>query len=122
MAFAVAALGLAAIGLFGVTGYAVAERSSEIGIRRALGASRRQIFAMIVRETAVVLLIGGGAGLALSWLGRGVLEALLYDVSAGDPLTVACVCLGTALVGLLAALAPALAAARISPSRALADR
>jgi ABC-type antimicrobial peptide transport system permease subunit len=122
VAFAGAAIGLAAIGLFGVTSYAVAERSSEIGIRRALGASRRQIFGMILRETGVVLLIGGGAGLGLSWLGRGLLDALLYDVSAGDPLTLVSASLGAALVGLLAALAPAMAAARISPSRALADR
>jgi predicted permease len=121
-ALGISAVLLAAIGLFGVTGYAVAERSAEIGIRRALGASRADIQRMILRETGVVLGLGVALGLCLSWLARGFLEAFLFHVSAFDPLTHVVVCLGTVAIGLLAALAPARSAAAVSPSRALAGR
>jgi predicted permease len=121
-AFGVSALVLAAIGLFAVTGYAVAERSAELGIRRALGASRRGILWLVLRETGLVVALGVLAGLLLSWLGRGFLQAFLFQVEAADPLTYASVCAGILFVALLAALAPALAATRISPTRALAER
>jgi putative ABC transport system permease protein len=119
-ALGVSAALLAAIGLFGVTGYAVAERAAEIGIRRALGASRADIQLMILRETAIVLALGVALGLGLSWLARGFLQAFLFGVSALDPLTYIVVCVGTVAIGLLAALVPARAAATVSPARALA--
>jgi len=121
-ALGLSAVLLAAIGLFGVTAYAVAERSAEIGIRRALGASRTDILRMILGETSVVLGLGVALGLLLSWLARGFLQAFLFQVSALDPLTYTAVCLGTVALGLLAALAPARTAAAVSPSRALAGR
>jgi putative ABC transport system permease protein len=121
-AFGAAALVLAAIGLFGVTGYTVAERSPEIGIRRALGASRGRILGLVLGETAAVVALGMLAGLLLTWLGRGFLRTFLFQTGAVDPLTYASVCFGIFAVALLAALAPALAAAQISPSRALAER
>src|SRR5205085_1364567 len=103
-----------------VTSYAVAERSSEIGIRRALGASRRRISGLVLRETGTVVALGVLGGLLLSWAGRGVLEAFLFQVGAADALTIVSACAGIFVVALLAALAPAVAATRISPSRALA--
>ncbi|MET0414169.1 MAG: FtsX-like permease family protein [Polyangiaceae bacterium] len=121
-AFGISAIVLAAIGLFGVTAYAVAERSAEIGIRRALGASRRAILMMILRETFVVILLGGVLGVVLCWIARRFLEAFLFGVSPGDPVTYAVVVLGIALTALLAALLPARTAAAISPSRALTGR
>jgi putative ABC transport system permease protein len=121
-AFGAAALVLAVIGLFGVTSYAVAERSPEIAIRRALGASRRRILWMVLRETAAIVALGIAAGLGLTWLASGFLQAFLFRTGAVDPLTYASVCLGIFAVALLAALAPALVATQISPSRALAER
>jgi hypothetical protein len=121
-AFGIAAVILGAVGLFGVTAYSVAERAPEIGIRRALGASRGEILRMVLRETGAVVLFGMTLGLVVSWLGRGLLEAFLFGVSAHDPVTYASVCLGVALVATLASLVPARAAAAISPSRALAGR
>jgi hypothetical protein len=120
--FAISAIILGAIGLFGVTAYSVAERAPEIGIRRALGASRGEILRMVLRETGAVVLLGMALGLLASWLGRGFLESFLFGVSAHDPATYAGVCFGVALVATLAALLPARAAAAISPSRALAGR
>jgi putative ABC transport system permease protein len=121
-AFALAAVLLAAIGLFGVTGYAVAERAPEIGIRRALGADRGAIQSMILRETAVLVTLGMALGVLMSWLGRRALETFLFGVSPTDPLTYLLVCAGILVVALLAALLPARAAAAISPVRALAGR
>jgi putative ABC transport system permease protein len=121
-AFGASALVLAVIGLFGVTSYAVAERSPEIAIRRALGASRGRISSMVLHETAAIVAGGLAGGLVLTWLGGGFLQAFLFQTGAADPLTYASVCLGIFALALLAALAPALGATRISPSRALAGR
>jgi putative ABC transport system permease protein len=121
-ALGLSALVLAAIGLFGVTAYAVSERSAEIGIRRAVGASRGDVLRMILLETGLVLAFGVALGLLVSWAARGFLQAFLFHVSALDPLTYLAVSLGTLVLGLLAALAPARAAAAVSPSRALAGR
>lgn len=118
-AFALASVILAAIGLFGVTSYAVAERSGEIGIRRALGASRGAIVAMILRETGVIVAIGMVFGLACALSARTLLASFLYGVGAADPLVYVVVCLGLGVVAMLAALAPARAAASVMPSRAL---
>jgi putative ABC transport system permease protein len=121
-ALGVSALVLAAIGLFGVTAYAVSERSAEIGIRRALGASRGVVLRMILLETGLVLALGVALGLLVSWAARGFLQTFLFHVSALDPLTYATVSLSTVALGLLAAWAPARAAAAVSPARALAGR
>jgi putative ABC transport system permease protein len=120
--FALCAVALAAIGLFGVTAYSVTERTSEIGIRRALGASQGVILRMILRETAFVVLAGMLLGVGLCWLGSDLLAAFLFDVAASDAVTYACVCLGIASVALTAALVASRAASSISPSRALAER
>ncbi len=121
-AFGISSILLAAIGLFGVTGYTVAERSAEIGIRRALGASRGQILRMILWETGGVVLLGLALGGVLSWLAQSSLEAFLFGISATDAATYAGACLGMLLMAALAAWLPARTAAGISPSRALAGR
>src|SRR5690606_6277150 len=104
------------------TGYAVAERSAELGIRRALGASRRELLALVLRETAWVLIAGIAAGLVLASAAHDALRAFLFGVSVTDPVIVVGACLGLLVVGLLAALGPARAAANVSPLRALAGR
>jgi predicted permease len=113
------ALGLAVVGLYGVKAYAVSRRTREIGIRMALGANRREVVGMILREGLVTIAIGGSLGLLLG-LGLGRLCAtMLYNVSPTDPLalTVAPAILsGTAIA---ACLLPAWRASRVNPLTAL---
>ncbi len=120
--FAGVALLLAAVGLYGVLAYQVAQRGREIGIRLALGATAPGIFQMVLREGALVVLAGAGAGLAGAWLLRAVLQAQLYEVDAMDPRVLAVVILALTLVALAACVLPARRAAATDPARALGDR
>ena len=118
-AFGVLATLLAAIGLYGVIAYAVARRTSEIGIRMALGAVPSHVLRMILKEAAAMaaigIAIGLGAALALSRL----VQSQLFGVQARDAGIYAYAVGVLAAVTLLAALIPALRAARIDPVRAL---
>lgn len=118
-AFAIASIVLAGIGLFGVTSYAVAERSNEIGIRRALGASRGDIMAMVLREAAVIVGIGVVAGLACAWAARSLVSSFLYGITAADPVVYVAVGIAVAASALAATIAPARTAASVPPARAL---
>jgi putative ABC transport system permease protein len=117
--FAALALGLAAIGVYGVIAYAVGRRTREIGIRMALGAAAREIRRTVVRPTLGLAAAGVALGSAAAWaLGR-LLAPDLYETSAHDPLTfgvVAVILLGSAWA---ACAIPAWRAARLDPSRAL---
>jgi putative ABC transport system permease protein len=118
-ALGIAAVILSAIGLYGITSFAVAQRTGEVGIRRALGASRGAVVRLVLRETARVVFLGVAVGAGLSWFARQLLGSFLFGVGALDALTYGGVCLGVVLVALLSALAPARSAARVSPARAL---
>jgi len=115
-AFAVVALGLATIGIYGVMSYAVASRTREIGIRLALGAQRGGVFRLVmtrgVQLAALGILIGTGGALAVT---TG-LEKLLYGVSPTDPATFASVAALLAVVALLACWLPARRAMRVDPA------
>ncbi|HVS66338.1 MAG TPA: ABC transporter permease [Thermoanaerobaculia bacterium] len=117
--FGVLALVLAAIGIYGVMSYAVAERAQELGIRMALGANRGRIMTMVLEQglllAVVGLAVGVGAALGLSRL----LATLLYDVDANDPATYAAVLLLLGLVALVACAVPALRATRVDPLEVL---
>jgi ABC-type antimicrobial peptide transport system permease subunit len=76
------ALILAVVGLYGVAGFAVAQRTVEIGVRMALGASGGQVVAMVVRETLWLAATGAGLGVVAAWIGARSLSALLYGVTA----------------------------------------
>jgi len=117
--FAAAALGLALIGVYGVIAYAVAHRTHEIGIRMALGATRRDVVTMMVRHGAGTALVGIVIGVASAALLTRVMAGLLYDVQPTDPPTFAAASIGLALTALMASLVPALRAARIDPSETL---
>jgi putative ABC transport system permease protein len=117
--FSAMALGLAVVGIFGLTSYSVSQRVREIGIRMALGAQRSDILWMILRQgwlPAVAGLVAGSAGaLALA----GVIKSLLFHVSPGDPMTLAGVLLLIAPVTLLACYVPARRAMKVDPNVAL---
>jgi putative ABC transport system permease protein len=122
VSFAAVALILAAIGLYGVLAYQVAQRSREIGIRMALGASAPGIFQMVLREGALVVGAGALVGLGGAWLMRRTLQGQLYEVDAMDPRVIGLVALVLAAVALVACVLPARRAASTDPAVALTDR
>jgi putative ABC transport system permease protein len=118
---AVIALALAAIGLYGLLAYVVGQRTHEIGVRLALGATRETVFGAIFSQGARLVLaglvLGLGAGL---WL-RQFVAAFVFGITAGDPGTFAAASLAFLLIALAAVAIPALRAARVSPMAALRD-
>ena len=117
--FALLATLLASIGLYGVLAYSIAQRTREIGVRMALGASASDVRLLVLRQVGVMTLIGGviGVGGALA-LGKGA-EAMLYKMSGADPVVMAVSVAFLALVALSAGFVPALRASRVSPMQAL---
>jgi putative ABC transport system permease protein len=117
--FAGLALLLAAVGIYGVISYTVAQRTREIGIRRVLGAGQADVLKVVVGQGMLPVLAGVAIGLAASfWLTR-LMAGMLYGVKASDPATRAGVALALAAVALLATLVPARRAARVAPVAAL---
>jgi len=117
--FAIVALVLGASGIYGVLAYSIAQRTREIGIRKALGARPDQVVGMVVRQGMVPVAAGLVVG-ALGSIGVGrAMTSLLYGVSPLDPTTYATVSFTLALVAVTACLAPALRAVRLDPLEAL---
>jgi putative ABC transport system permease protein len=117
--FAIVALTLAAVGIYGVIAYAVSQRTREIGIRLALGARKRDIFRMVVGHGMLLSLIGVVIGVAASLMLTRYLSSLLYGVSSTDPTTFTSVVLLLIAVALLACSIPARRATRVNPMNAL---
>jgi putative ABC transport system permease protein len=117
--FAMIALVLAAVGIYGVIAYAVRQRTQEIGIRMALGASRDGVLRMVVGQGMALALMGAAAGLAGAFVAARGLRSLLFEVSASDPATYAGVALVLVAVAAVASYLPARRAARTEPSLAL---
>lgn len=117
--FSVLALLLAAIGIYGVLAYSVAERTREIGIRMALGAEKTEITRMVLKRSLLLVSLGLGLGIAGAAAVTRVLAKLLFDVKPTDPATFAMVAVLLAAVALLAGLLPARRAARVDPLVAL---
>ena len=119
--FAIIGLLLASVGVYGVLAYYVSQRTREIGVRAALGATRRELAALVVRQSLWPLVAGLAIGVAAS-LGTGrLLQELLYQVQPGDPQVIAIIVLVLIGVGLLASWLPARRAASIDPVVALRD-
>jgi len=117
--FAAAALGLAAVGVFGMLSYTVSARRREIGVRMALGARRRDVIGMVVRRGMGHALAGAAIGLVAAAGGARWLESALFEVRATDPPTLAAVTLLLLAVALVASWLPARRAASIDPMEAI---
>ena len=117
--FALTALFLAAIGVYGVMTYAVSQRTGEIGIRMALGAQRRDVLGLILRQGAKMVGAGLLAGLAGALAITHLLEWMLYEVSPNDPLTLSVIVVLLSAVAFLACWLPARRATRVDPLVAL---
>jgi ABC-type antimicrobial peptide transport system permease subunit len=117
--FAVLAVVLAAVGVYGVVAYVAAQRTREIGVRMALGARTPQVVGLVVWQGARPALIGAALGLAAALGGGRLIAGLLYGVAPHDPLTLAAVVPLLLVVVLAACVVPALRASRIAPVEAL---
>ena len=117
--FGIVALVLAAIGLYGVTAYSVAQRTNEIGIRMALGANRADVIDLVLRSAFARVAIGLALGLPLAVLAGRLISAQLYGVPFWDPVALGVATVSLGVCALIAAIIPAGRAAGLSPTRAL---
>jgi predicted permease len=113
--FAAIALALAAVGLYGVIAYAVGQRTHELGVRVALGATGERITRMVIGEGLAMTAVGAAVGVVASIAGSRVLASLLFNVKAADPITFGSVVVVLALVAAVASWLPARRAARVDP-------
>ncbi|HYL37639.1 MAG TPA: ABC transporter permease [Bryobacteraceae bacterium] len=117
--FAASALFLAALGLYGVMSYVVAQRTAEIGIRMALGARPSQVLLLVERQGMLLVLAGLAIGIAGGWLLMRLMRSLLFHVSPSDPFALAAGAVTLVAVSLAACYVPARRAARVDPLTAL---
>lgn len=119
--FGAVALALAALGVYGVVSFAVAQRTREIGIRVALGATRGDVLRLVVGQGVALAVAGGAAGLLVALTATRVLRSLLYGVAPSDPVTFAAIALLLAAAVVAASWIPARRAAGTPPAVALRD-
>jgi putative ABC transport system permease protein len=117
--FAGLAIVLTIVGLYGVMMYSVSRRTREIGVRMALGAQRKSVLGMVLRDAAILLIAGIAIGAFGALLSASILKNMLYGTEPRNPLVMILACSAVALVGLLAAYIPARRAAGIDPVMAL---
>ena len=117
--FGILATILAAVGLYGVMAYMVAQRTREIGVRMALGAASTDVIWLVMKEVLLLAGIGIAIGLPASWALTRMVKSQLYGIQPNDALTIIAATLGIALVALLAGYVPARRATLVDPMRAL---
>jgi macrolide transport system ATP-binding/permease protein len=117
--FATLALAIACVGLYGTTSYTVARRTSEIGIRMALGAQRRAVVWMVLRDVMILAMVGLAISLPVAFGASKIVESLLFDVKPGDPQALASAAAILVCATLAAGYFPARRASRIDPMLAL---
>jgi putative ABC transport system permease protein len=118
-AFAAVALALAALGTYGVISFGVSQRTREIGVRVALGATQSNVVRLVVGQGLMLAVIGGALGLAGALVATRVLRSMLFGVAATDPATLVAIVGLLLLSVILATLIPARRAANVHPSEAL---
>jgi predicted permease len=118
-AFGIISLTLGAAGLYGVISFTVARRTKEIGLRMAVGAERKNIVRMVLRDAGWLVLVGLALGVVSALAGAHLLQSLVFGIAPKDPRTLISMCLLLALTGLFAAYLPARRAAAIEPMQAL---
>ena len=114
-ALSVIALILAAVGIYSIMSYAVTQRTSEIGIRMALGAEAKDIFRLVVGHAGRLVGIGVAVGVVVAVLSTRLMRSLLYGVEPGDPVTLAAICVVIGSVALVASYIPARRATKVDP-------
>ena len=119
--FSGVALVLASIGIYGVMSYSVSQRSRELGVRIALGAARRDVLRLVLKQGMSLALLGIGIGIGAAFLLARLIRSQLYQVGAGDPLTFIGVALLLGVTALAANLIPALRATRVDPAVVLRE-
>jgi len=119
MVFASIAVALAAIGVYGIMAYTVSQRTPEIGVRMAVGASPNRVVRMVVWQGARLAVMGVVLGMIAAALAAGAMQTLLFDIKGIDPLTFAAAPVFLGIAAILASYIPARRAARISPLAAL---
>jgi putative ABC transport system permease protein len=119
--FGLTALLLAVVGLYGVLAYSVSQRTREIGVRMALGATSGSVVGLVLREGAPLVVLGLGVGLAGALAVSRILQSMLFGVGARDLLVFSVVPVVLAIVAAVAMLVPARRAARVDPIRTLGD-
>jgi ABC-type antimicrobial peptide transport system permease subunit len=117
--FALLALALGAIGIYGIVAYEVAHRTPEIGVRVALGAQRGDVLWLVMRETLLLLAAGTIIGVPAALAATGLIKSLLYGLEPSDPVTIVCATVTLFAAGALAAFLPARRAASVEPLLAL---
>ena len=117
--FALLAMALASIGLYGVMSYTVTQRSRELGVRLALGADRREVLGLVLGQGFRLAITGVVLGLVVSLAVTRVMKNMLFNLSATDPLTFLSIALLLVAVALLASYLPAVRATRVNPIEAL---
>jgi putative ABC transport system permease protein len=113
------ALLLAVIGIYGVVSYSVSQRTQEIGVRMALGATQRDVLRLVIGQVAVLICAGVAVGVAASLALGSVMQTLLYEVSPRDPMTMTSIAALLAGVAIVASAVPARRATRVDPLVAL---
>jgi predicted permease len=117
--FALLALALGAIGIYGIVAYRVAHRTAEIGVRMALGAQKSDVLWLVMRETLVLLAAGAAMGVPAALAAARLIKSLLFGLDPSDPLTIACATVVLFAAGALAGFLPARRAASVEPTLAL---
>jgi predicted permease len=116
---AVLALLLASLGIYGTLAYSVVRRTSEIGVRMALGADRARVVRMVLRESLAPVLVGLAVGLVIALAGSRLVRAMLFGLEPNDPATIAAAAVLLLVTAVLAAWLPSRRAARVEPMSAL---
>jgi putative ABC transport system permease protein len=119
--FAIIGLGLAAIGVYGVLAYFVSQRARELGVRVALGAPRRSIVLLVLRQSLWPVVAGIAAGLIGSYWSNRLISGSLFEVTPTDPGVMAAIAATLLAIGMAASWLPALRASRVDPIRALRE-